>query len=76
MTTLDHNLSTKPITYTLPDLFSVCTLEVLDNPNYEIVGVESRDWVNSLDFFSTKKRASFTLGRLSSYKTSHIIICH
>jgi hypothetical protein len=60
MTVSKHNsASTKPSTYTIPDMVTPCTLKVLGNPHYKLAAAESREWTNSFDVFTDKKRADF-----------------
>ena len=45
--------------FTLPDLHSMCPLEVATNIHYESAGKESRDWIDSFKVFRDEKHAAF-----------------
>ncbi|KIP11163.1 hypothetical protein PHLGIDRAFT_114823 [Phlebiopsis gigantea 11061_1 CR5-6] len=48
--------------FILPDLFAVCPLKGSTNPHYAAAARESRDWINSYNVFTDRKRAFFIQG--------------
>ncbi|PPR02613.1 hypothetical protein CVT24_002184 [Panaeolus cyanescens] len=48
--------------FRLPDLFKSCPLQDATNPYYKEAAAESREWINSYDMFTDRKRAFFVQG--------------
>ena len=46
--------------FVLPDLYAVLPFEGDQNPFFDTVGKQSRDWVNSYDILPHHRRADFT----------------
>jgi hypothetical protein len=49
--------------FVLPDLYAVLPFEGGQNPLFDVIGKESRDWINSYDILP-HHRAGFTSGEL------------
>ncbi len=50
------------ITFTLPDLLSMCPLKGSTNPHYAIAAPQSSAWIDSYNLFTDRKRAFFIQG--------------
>lgn len=59
--------------FILPDLYAVLPFEGgPKNPLLDVIGQESRDWINSYDILPHHRRAGFTSGELfASYYYPH-----
>ncbi|KAL1732292.1 isoprenoid synthase domain-containing protein [Schizophyllum commune] len=58
--------------FVLPDHTSICAIyKSGTNPHYDAVAQESREWINSFDFFPDKKRLEFRQGQLLASHSYH-----
>ena len=57
-------MSQSDVQFVLPDLYAVLPFEGGQNPLFDVIGRESRDWINSYDILPHHRQAGVTSGEL------------